>query len=226
MKPTHGRVIKSEEVCFIQKPGKRITAAGLAGDTGQPGLDEERATSRSGISKESYLKKIHAVELQAHEKGLSEGIRKGRAMQKQESLQGIQTLNALIHEISGLRKSMLEGAEEQLLGLILAVAEKVIHMEVKTSREVIQHVLKAAIRNIVDRENMKVRVHPQDFQYLLDIKSDFLQGFDGIKNIVFEEDASILRGGAVVETAFGEVDARLDQQFDEIKSSLTRIRQG
>jgi flagellar assembly protein FliH len=78
----------------------------------------------------------------------------------------------------------------------------------------------------VDRENMKVRVHPQDFQYMLEIKSDFLQSFDGIKNIVFEEDMSILRGGAIIETMFGEVDARLDHQYNEIKSSMTTSHRG
>ena len=68
---------------------------------------------------------------------------------------------------------------------------------------------------------MKIRVHPQDFQYMMEIKSDFLQNFDGIKNIVFEKDESIQLGGATIETLFGEVDARLDQQFNEIKTLMT-----
>ena len=90
-----------------------------------------------------------------------------------------------------------------------------------TNREVIRGVLKEAIKNISDRENMKIRVHPQDFHFMLEIKSDFLQGFDGIKNIVFEEDESIMRGGAIIETLCGEVDARLDQQYNEINTLMT-----
>ncbi|MCX5836181.1 MAG: FliH/SctL family protein, partial [Deltaproteobacteria bacterium] len=54
----------------------------------------------------------------------------------------------------------------------------------------------------------------------MEIKSDFLQHFDGIKNIVFEEDESVRRGGAIIETLFGEVDARLDQQYNEIKTVM------
>jgi flagellar assembly protein FliH len=228
MKPKHGRVIKSEEIRFVNKSGKRISKSGSTpGDYGASGLtDETMTTSDLETLKEIYLKKIRSAEQQAHEKGLSEGIPKGRELEKKETLLSVQAVNALIYELSELKKNMLEAAEEQILQLVLAITQKVIHMEVKTNREIIQNVLKAAMRNIVDRENMKVRVHPQDFQYIQEIKSDFLQSFDGIKNIVFEEDSSILRGGAIIETIFGEVDARLDHQYNEIKSSMTISHRG
>jgi flagellar biosynthesis/type III secretory pathway protein FliH len=41
-----------------------------------------------------------------------------------------------------------------------------------------------------------------------------------VKNIAFEEDPSVDRGGALIETLFGEVDARLEQQFHEIKTAM------
>lgn len=220
MKQIHGKVIKSEEVRIVNKSGKAIS---------RPGRylrDSKDEYSDLEILKETYAEKIRMAEREAHQKGLSEGIRKGRELQKEETLQSIQALNVLIKDLSGLKKDMLEAAEEQILQLTMAIAEKVIHMETTTNRDVIQNVLKAAMKSIVDRENMKMRVHPQDFQYMLEIKSDFLQSFDGIKNIVFEEDASILRGGAIIETMFGEVDARVDHQYNEIKSSMTKSRRG
>jgi flagellar biosynthesis/type III secretory pathway protein FliH len=42
--------------------------------------------------------------------------------------------------------------------------------------------------------------------------------------MVFEEDSSVKRGGAVVETMFGEVDARLENQLKEIKTALLHIK--
>lgn len=223
MKQIHGRVIKSEEIRFVNKSGKAISGPGRClGD----GTDKTLTDSDLNVLKETYAKKIRSAEQQAYEKGLSEGIQQGRELQKKETLQSVQAVSALIYELSELKNSILEAAEEQILQLVLAIAEKVIHMEVKTNGEIIQNVLKAAMRNIVDRENMKVRVHPQDFQYMLEIKPDFLQSIDGIKNIVFEEDASILRGGAIIETMLGEVDARLDHQYNEIKSSMTTSPRG
>jgi flagellar biosynthesis/type III secretory pathway protein FliH len=38
--------------------------------------------------------------------------------------------------------------------------------------------------------------------------------------VEFEEDASIKRGGAIVETMFGEVDARIESQLKEIQAAM------
>lgn len=222
MKPSRGKVIKSEEIKFVHQPGKTIaeTFQGHGNGAMSDRTNGRMTASDLAIFKETFTKKMQAVECQAYKKGLSEGIAKGKEIQKNETIQTLQTLNGLIRETSELKKHILETSEEQIFQLVLAITEKVIHMEVKMNRDVIQSVLKSAIRSIVDRENMKIRVHPLDFQYMMEIKSDFLQNFDGIKNIVFEEDDSILRGGAIIETLFGEVDARLDHQYEEIKSSM------
>ena len=224
-KSIHGKVIKSEEIKFVHNPGKNIAEAGHRQSNGMISDRMNGKITNSDLAslKETFAKKIQIVELQAHEKGVLEGIPKGKELQKNETLETMQALSSLIHEITKLKTHVFETAEEQILQLVLAVTEKVIHMEVRMNRDVIQSVLKSAIRSIVDRENMKIRVHPLDFQYMMEIKSDFLQNFDGIRNIVFEEDDSILRGGAVIETLFGEVDARLDHQYEEVKSSMTLL---
>jgi flagellar assembly protein FliH len=67
---------------------------------------------------------------------------------------------------------------------------------------------------------MKIRLNPQDFHYMMEVKKDFLQSFDGLHNVVLEEDTSIKRGGAIVETMFGEVDARLESQIKEIHAAM------
>jgi flagellar assembly protein FliH len=214
------KVIKSEDVRFLCTPEKILLGNYKPGDA-RHSRNKSHKTSEQDRIKETFAKKLRLAEEAAHDMGLSEGIKKGRELQKSEALQTIQTLTGIISEISEMKRNILENAEEQIIQLSLAIAEKVLHLEVTTNRKVIQNVLKEAIKNIVDRENMKIRVHPQDFQYMMEIKSDFLQNFDGIKNIVFEKDDSIQRGGATIETLFGEVDARLDQQFNEVKTLMT-----
>jgi flagellar assembly protein FliH len=206
MKLSGRKVIKSDEVKFCKVPGDRTLSA--------DGLDPERV-------KDAFARKIRIAEQESYEKGLSDGIRKGRDLEKSVTMQTVQTMSAIVKEMSALKKSTLERMEDEIVQLSLAVAEKVIHLEAATNREVIRGVLREAIRNIGDRENMKIRVHPQDFHFMMEIKSDFLQSFDGIRNVTFAEDESIQRGGAIIETVCGEVDARLDQQYHEIKAAMT-----
>jgi flagellar assembly protein FliH len=212
------KVIKSEEVKFLQTPGG--FASSLSCDLGDPSLISGGFSM--GRIKDALTKKIQLAEQESYKNGLSDGVRKGRELQLTEAQQTLQAMASVVKETSKLKKSILDNAEQQIVQLSMAIAERVIHLEVTTNREVIRGVLKEAIKNISDRENMKIRVHPQDLHYMLEIKSDFLHGFDGVKNIVFEEDEAILRGGAIIETLCGEVDARLDQQYNEIKTLMTQ----
>ena len=206
MKFSGRKVIKSEEVKFFRAPGDHVLPA--------DGFGPERV-------KEAFARKIRITEQEFYERGLSDGIRQGRKLEKNETLQTLQAMSVIVKEMSALKKSTIENMEGEIVQLSLAVAEKVIHLEAKTNREVIRSVLKEAIKNIGDRENMKIRVHPQDFHFMIEIKNDFLQSFDGIRNMTFAEDESIQRGGAIIETVCGEVDARLDQQYNEVKAAMT-----
>jgi flagellar assembly protein FliH len=206
MKLSGRKVIKSEDVKFFRAPGDLALPA--------DGFDPESV-------KDAIARKIRITEQESYERGLSEGIRKGRELEKNETLQTLQAMSAIVKEMSALKKITLENMEEEIVQLSLAVAEKVIHLEATTNREVIRGVLKEAIKSIGDRENMKIRVHPQDFHFMMEIKNDFLQSFDGIRNVTFAEDESIQRGGAIIETGCGEADARLDQQYSEVKAAMT-----
>jgi len=206
MKLSGRKVIKAVDVKFFRTPGDHA----LQSD----GFDSERG-------REEFARKIRITERTCYERGLSDGIRKGREVEKNESLQALKAMSVIVSEMSALKKKTLDNLEEEIVQMSLAIAEKVIHVEATTNREVIRGVLKEAIKNIGDRENMKIRVHPDDFHYMIQIKNDFLQSFDGIRNMVFAEDESIQRGGAIIETVCGEVDARLDQQYYEIKMAMT-----
>ena len=83
-------------------------------------------------------------------------------------------------------------------------------------------VLKEALRNILDKEGMTIRLNPVDYDYMLEVNPRILNSFEGVKDPVFERDDSIEQGRVVVETLFGQVDARLDSQMREIQSAMVR----
>ena len=148
------------------------------------------------------------------------GYADGQKSQHKDVASALEALTAATKSMPSIKKSFLDKGEEQMVKLAVAIAEKVIQQEVSTRKDIIFAVLKGALKNIAETEGMKIRLNTQDFRYMMEVKKDFLQSFDGIRNVVFEEDSSIKRGGAVVETLFGEVDARLESQIKEIKSAM------
>jgi flagellar assembly protein FliH len=157
----------------------------------------------------------------SYQQGYDEGLKKGIEMQKQDASHMVQALADAVREVDLLKQQILEGAEQDIVGLAYAIAEKVVHQEVQTNRDVIKAVLTDAIKSIVDKEELKIRLNPQDYRYMLEIKADFFQAIDGVKHIILEEDDKIMRGGAVIESLFGEVDARVDRQLGEMKALLS-----
>jgi flagellar assembly protein FliH len=119
----------------------------------------------------------------------------------------------------------LERGEARVLKLVVAVARKVIHQEVSTDRDVILGVLREAVKNVLDRDRIKVRMSPRDRERLSKLTPGLIAGFEGIRSVVLEADESIGPGGAVIETAFGEVDATVEQQLEEILKAFLESTQ-
>jgi flagellar assembly protein FliH len=205
------KVIKAKDVKLAGKPLLPPTyfirgqSRGKDGELINPGAEQQEENQR-----------IAEVRKEAYEQGFSEGL----LFQKNECLHTMKTLFSLINDVGGLKKKFYEETEEQMLDLVFSVAGKVIHTEVNTNRNIVLAVLREAIKKIVDRDGMKIRLHPNDFRLMMDMKPDFLKEMNGVKNVVFEEDAGINQGGAVLETLSGEVDARLEHQLQEIKMAL------
>ena len=178
----------------------------------------ENISLQDGSPSELELLQVEMEERikKSHEKGFGEG----REFQKRESLPAVNALSNLMKEVSNLKRETFRNAEREILDLAFSITEKVIHQEVSTNRSLFQGSLKEAIKNIVDREGLKVRLNPEDFRYMMEVKTDFLQSIDGIGNILFEEDPTIKRGGVIVETLFGEVEARLENQLNEVRTAF------
>ncbi len=218
------KIVKAENIKLVKKPEKEGNRVFKKDQFSR----EEKALSPTSATtapdrvmpRDDPAAKRKAREEELYQRGFAAGIEKRGELQKEEFALAVSALNEMMKGFDRFRKDILEKAEGQMLDLAFSITEKIIHQEVLTNRGVIQGVLREAINNILDRDGIKVRLNPQDFKYMTEIKHDFLQNLDGVKNMVFEEDPSIKRGGALLETSFGEVDARLNQQFGEIKTAL------
>ena len=188
---------------------------------GSPGLNHQQPSAADRLSNEKEEEKLKSVRQEAYDLGLVEGMKKGVAQQKQELAKLVNTLSGLIGELAREKREFLNRMESEGLNLAFAIAEKVLDHEIATDKDAICKVLRGALKKIVDHEGIRIRVNPDDYRYLMERKGDIFPGLEGVKDIMLEEDATIGRGGAVIDSAFGEVDARLDQQLSELKAALS-----
>jgi flagellar assembly protein FliH len=80
--------------------------------------------------------------------------------------------------------------------------------------------LQEAFQQVVDRKRVIIHLHPMDYQYLLDHPEGFPFLHAEDKGVKVIEDSTITRGGCFLETSFGEINATIESQFDEIVSLI------
>ena len=73
---------------------------------------------------------------------------------------------------------------------------------------------------VVDKDSVIVKVNPDDLELINSISDDSSLSLKDFKRLEFKEDGHVERGGCIVETNSGTIDARLSVQLEEIESEL------
>lgn len=186
-----------------------------------PGLKELEAR----VLKEAR-EKVLLIEKEAYEKGFEQGEKDGRELGMKRVEMVIHQLRNVFLEIERQRKGFQQAYESGMLTLVLGIGKRIFRQEILFCKEVIITVLREAFQYVTDRGKTVVRLNPGDYQYLSAHPGQVpfsLNENDGVKMI---EDPSITRGGCLLETSFGEVDATFESQFDEMVSLVRRQMDG
>jgi hypothetical protein len=64
---------------------------------------------------------------------------------------------------------------------------------------------------------------PQAIVFSKITEQDFIKMLEGAKSVQVVEDSSVGPGGCVIETDFGEIDARISSQLAELESKILEI---
>jgi flagellar assembly protein FliH len=156
---------------------------------------------------------------QGYDTGFEGGFNKGKETAKEEFSPVLETTQQLVEELSGFRKEMYDKVEREMIEMVIALTKKVIHFEFSTREDAVQDMIRLAVKSVVDRESMVIKIHPTDKKYAESFRPELQHMFSEIKNITFVTHSGIERGGCVVETNFGVIDARiekLEEQIDRI----------
>lgn len=146
------------------------------------------------------------------ERALSEQLVRQRTEMSQLQ-QGI--LNSLSHAVP----QVIQEAEDALLQLALGAARKVVAGLPITS-ELIEAVVREALQQVEDTAEIVIQLHPDDLALLRQHDSALLEGAPETGPLRFVSSAEITRGGCLVQTRFGVIDALRETKFKQLEQSL------
>jgi flagellar assembly protein FliH len=80
-----------------------------------------------------------------------------------------------------------------------------------------------ALKKVKGRGDVTIRVNLADAKLTTEHVQDFIDRVEAVKGITVLEDTTIEKGGCIVETDFGAIDARISSQLTELEQKIMEI---
>lgn len=153
------------------------------------------------------------------EQGSKEGFDKGSA----EVDRLIDRMHKILEAVMQRREEILQDTESQIVELVILMARKVIKILSENQKNVIMANTVAALRKVKTRGNVTLRVNIEDVKLTTAHADEFIQHVENVQGITVQEDSSVEKGGCIVETDFGAIDARISSQLTELENKILEV---
>ena len=153
------------------------------------------------------------IENEAYEKGLVAA----RAKVTEEISAAVtdlrEKLSHTLSELEPLYALIATRAERDLVKLALEIARKVVQREVSTDADIVLTLARVALERLHPRAVAKILLHPEDLEFVTARRHEL----SNTSALEFAADASVGRGGCIIQSEHGDIDARIEEQIASIE---------
>ena len=187
-----------------RRPAQRVAPAAAALLTAMAGPGVPQPPSAAQLEEEIYAR------------GFAEGQQAAAAAAHQEMAGLAKKLVATLDDLVRVRDQMIRHTEKQMVQLSLAVARRVVHREVSIDPTAMLTMMRVVLERVSDAARVSVRLNPADHQAVTAALADSPTS----DQVAVTADPRVPRGGCKVESEYGDIDAGVDAQIQEIARAL------
>lgn len=218
-------IIKEAEQKAFEEVEKKTNEAQRirqqAEDEAEQKLENARARAEGMISEAEG--RVEEIEKDAKNRGYKEGSEAGYEEGQKEVERLVEQLHKVISSAVERRNEIIDETETQLISLVLQISQKVIKVISENQKNVVVNNVIQALRKLKTRNDVIVRVNLDDVDIASERIKDFMRMVENVKSITVVEDSSVDKGGCIIETDFGEIDARIASQLNEIQQKVLEM---
>ncbi len=219
------RIIKeAEAVAFEEVKKKNNQAQKIKQEAEAEAKQTVENAKKEALELEGEVKqRVERIENQAYEKGYRDGHEQGFNAGKDEVQRLIDRLHVIMTKAIDKRNEIIEESETQIINLVLLIAKKVIKVISENQKNVVINNVIQALRKLKSRGDVVIRVNLSDLDLTTEHIKDFMSMVENLKSITVLEDSSVDKGGCIIETDFGQIDARISSQLHEIEENIIEL---
>ena len=121
------------------------------------------------------------------------------------------------------KENCVQQAEKQIIELVMAIADKILPQHFIDAPQLILPMVRSALNKVKDQNNLVIRVSPQNYEFVLMGKNEFQSMLDGQGTLKIASDPALGDSDCIIESANGNVDARLATQLEIVKKSIQEV---
>lgn len=140
----------------------------------------------------------------------------------------LQQRNELLELQQGVLESLrqavpevVQQTEDALIQIALESVKKIV-AGIPIESALVEAIVREAVGQTKETAEVTIQLHPDDLALLRKHPSPILQGLPEAGPLKFIASSEITRGGCLVQTRFGLLDARRETKLEQIRESLSK----
>ena len=162
---------------------------------------------------------INESKKQGYDTGYEAGYQDGQ----KEAERLVERMHNILDAVMKRREEILSETEYQIVELVVLMARKVVKIISENQKTVIMNNVLQALKKVKGRGDVTIRVNLEDVKLTTEHTQDFIDRVEAVKSITVVEDTTVEKGGCIVETDFGAIDARISSQLTELEQKILEI---
>lgn len=158
------------------------------------------------------LEDLERIHQEAQQEGYAAGYEEGTARGRMEAAE----LHQLVQSLDAAMSTLDQEIAEEIQALAIEIARQVVRDTLSSRPEVILTVIREALQNL-PQQSAVIHINPEDMQLVKRYMEEHFSSLD--QRIV--EDTNVLRGGCVIESSGGQIDAQVQTRWRRVVENLT-----
>jgi flagellar assembly protein FliH len=164
--------------------------------------------------------RLHAIAAETRRRAREEGYAEGLAEARDRTASVIDALAAAEQGIRDREEEFLRAAERSAVELAVAIAEKIVGGTVAARPETVLDVVGGALLRTASRHRLAIEVNPDDLELVAASAEGLAAKLGGVQRLDVVAERRIERGGCIVRTEEGEIDAQIGSQLERVAELL------
>lgn len=217
------RIYNQREILLKEAEEKAAEIVSTAIENAQLEITE----CKKNAYEDGYNAGMEAGRNKGYKEGYDTGKSKISEILLEQNKEKLNEIAEMIKTIESEKLKIISRYEEELIKLSIEIAEKIIRHEIDTKDDVVSGIIKNAIKDYRNVDWIKIYLSDKDDAEIIQADKELISELEKIsKDIKIEVMDELQKGGAIIETADGIVEASIDTQLKNLKEMVLNKNAG